>query len=72
MFFKMDVLKNFSTFTGKKPVLEYLFKNACNFIKKRLQYICFPVNTVKVLRTAFLENTTGGRFYFSFFETQSI
>ena len=27
----------------------------CNFIKKRLQHRCFPVNIPKVLETAFLE-----------------
>ena len=26
---------------------------ACNFIKKRLQYRCFPVNIVKFLRTTY-------------------
>ena len=28
----------------------------CNFIKKRLQHRCFPVNIVKFLRTAILKN----------------
>ena len=29
---------------------------ACNFIKNRLQYRCFPVNFVKFLRTPILKN----------------
>ena len=33
-----------------------------NFIKKRLQYKCFPVNIGKFLRTPFLQNTSGGCF----------
>ena len=27
---------------------------ACNFIKKRFQHMCFPVNIAKFLSTAFL------------------
>ena len=43
------------------PVLESLFKKAaglkaCNFIKKRPQYKCFPVNIAKFLRLAILKN----------------
>ena len=34
-----------------------------NFIKKRLQHRCFPVNIVNCLRTAFLRNTSGGCFW---------
>ena len=30
--------------------------NPCNFIKKRLQHICFPVNIAKFLRTPILKN----------------
>ena len=29
---------------------------ACNFIKKRLQHRCFPVNVAKFLRTSILKN----------------
>ena len=43
------VIKNFTNFTGKhlcwSPFL------TCNFIKKRLQYNCFPVKFRKFLRT---------------------
>ena len=41
MFFKI-----LSIFTGKHL-------KACNFIKKRLQHRCFPVNIAKLLRTVF-------------------
>ena len=45
----------------KIPVLESLFNNvaslkACNFIKKRLQHRCCPVNIAKFLRTPTLRN----------------
>ena len=43
------------------PVLESLFNKAaalqvCNFIKKRLQYRCFPVIIAKFLRVPILKN----------------
>ena len=31
-------------------------KQACNFIKKKLQRICFPVNIAKLLRVPILKN----------------
>ena len=39
----------------KTPLLESLFNQVadfqvCNFIKKKLQHKCIPVNTAKVLR----------------------
>ena len=45
----------------KTPTLESLFNKvaalqACNFIKKRLQHMCFPVNITKFLRTPILKN----------------
>ena len=46
-----------STILRKTPVLKSLFNKvaeACNFIKKRLQHRCFPVNIAKYLRTTFL------------------
>ena len=50
--------RSFANFTGKTPVLEFLFKKiadpqACNFIKKRLQHMCFPVKFAKFLRAPF-------------------
>ena len=56
---KKVFLKNLQKFEGKKtPMLESLFHKvtgpeACYFIKNRLQYSCFPVNFIKVLRTRF-------------------
>ena len=40
----------------------------CNFINKRLQDRCFPVNITKFLRAAFLHNTSGGCFCFVCFQ----
>ena len=47
-------------------LIEYIFSKkstkpeACNFIKKEtLTQVFFPVNFVKFLRTAFLQNTSG-------------
>ena len=37
----------------ESPVLESLF---CNFIKKRLQHRCFPLNITTFLRTPILKN----------------
>ena len=42
-------------------MLEFLFNivpglKASNFIKKRLQHRCFPVNNEKILRTPILKN----------------
>ena len=34
-------------------------KKACNFIKKRLQHRCFPVNIAKLFRTPILKNICG-------------
>ena len=52
------VLKNFTIFTEKKPVLESSFNRlagfkTCNFLDKGLQHRCFPVNIAKFLRTLF-------------------
>ena len=41
----------------------FLTRNNFNkIIKKRLQHRCFPVDTAKLLRTAFLQNTSGSCF----------
>ena len=52
------VFKNFTKFTGKHLCWSLFFNKvsgleACNFIKKRLQHRCFPVNFVEFLRTSF-------------------
>ena len=54
MFFKIVVLRNFEIFTGKHLCWSL---QTCNFIKKRLQHRCFPVNISNFLRTAsFIEH----------------
>ena len=54
MFFKIGVLKNFLTCKGKHQCWSLFSINlqAYNFIKKRLQHRCFPVNITKFLRTS--------------------
>ena len=50
---KISVLKNFA----KTPVLESLVnKVVVNFIKKRFQHRCFPVNIAKFLRIPISKN----------------
>ena len=44
MFYKTDALKNFAIFTGKHLYWRFFL---INFIKKRLQRRCFPVNIKK-------------------------
>ena len=66
VFFEISVL-NVCNIHRKMPVSESLFSKvasleACNFIKKRLQHRCFPVNIAKFLRKFYLKNTTGGCF----------
>ena len=45
VFFKIGVLQNFATFTGKHLCWSLIFK-------KRPQHRCFPVNNAKYLRIA--------------------
>ena len=43
-------------FSFRRSLLQMFFKifvHACNFVKKRFQHRCFPVNIAKFLRTAF-------------------
>ena len=51
-------LENFAIWTGKQLSRSFfLIKlQACNFIKKRLQHRCFPVNIAKFPRTPTLKN----------------
>ena len=54
-----EVLLKISQNSQETQVLESLFNNvsglrACNFIKKRLEHRCFPVNFAKFLRRSFL------------------
>ena len=58
------VLRNFTKFTGKH-LCQSLFLNkvaglrSATLLKKKLWHRCFPVNFAKVLRTSFLQNTSG-------------
>ena len=59
--YEKAVLKNFAKFTGKHLCLSHFFNKvaglqACNFIEKRPQHSCFPVNVAKILRTPILKN----------------
>ena len=49
MFYKKTVLKNFVTFTVSR-FNKVAGLKTYKFIKKRLQYRCFLVNIVKVLK----------------------
>ena len=62
--YKKGVLKIFCNIHEKTHVLDCLFNKAAgmkafNFIKKRLQHRCFPLNIEKILRTPTLKNTSG-------------
>ena len=62
IFFKLGVLKNLEIFTGKYLCWNLSLFNeiaglkAYNFIKKRLQHRCFPVNIAKFVRAYFKEH----------------
>ena len=61
---KKDVLTSFTKFTGKH-LCQTLFFNKVTclrpafLLKKRLCLRCFPMNSVKFLRTPFLQYTSG-------------
>ena len=66
-----NVLKNFAYSTGKHLRWNLLllklhcrFCRFCNFIKKRLQHRCFPMEFVNLLRTSILYNISNGCFWF--------
>ena len=50
MFYKIDAFKNLAILTGKHLCWRFF---SINFIKKRLQYWCFPASIPKCLSTAF-------------------
>ena len=57
VFYKKFVRKTFAIFTGKHICWSlFSIKLQANFIKKRLQHRCFPMNIAKSLRTPFLKN----------------
>ena len=60
-YIKKAVLKNFAIFTEKHLswclfLYKYANLQSWNFIGKRLQHRCFPVNIAKFLRTPVLKN----------------
>ena len=61
---KKDVLTNFTKFTGKHLCQSLFFNKVAGLrpaflLKKRLWLRCFPMNSVKFLRTPFLQYTSG-------------
>ena len=52
VFYEEDVLKTFTKFTGKHLENTQVW----NFIKKRLQHKCFPINIAEFLRAPILKN----------------
>ena len=66
LFCEKRVLRNFSKFTGKHLCQSlFLIKlqvwglRPATLFKKRPWHRCFPVNFMKLLRTPFLQNTSG-------------
>ena len=62
MFFKIDVLKNFTNFTEKClywgiNLVKLQAWYAATLLKKRLQHRCFPVKFAEFLRTSFFYRT---------------
>ena len=67
MFYKKAALKNLVILTGKHLCWSLFFnKNAglqsCNFLKKRLQHRCFPMNIAKFVRIPVMKNISRGLF----------
>ena len=54
LFCRKSVLRNFTKFTGKYLCQSLFFNKVAG-----LWHRCFPVNSVKFLRTPFLQNTSG-------------
>ena len=57
VFCKKDDLENFANFTGKKPVLESLQPQACNFIKKETLAHIFSYDFFKIFKNNFFHRT---------------
>ena len=69
MFCRKDAFRNLEKFTGKHLCQSLFFNKVAGLrpaalLKKRLWHRCFPVNFSKFLRTLFLQNTSGGCFYY--------
>ena len=62
MFFKISVLKNFVTFTGRYLCWSLFLIKLTPKTPKRLKHRYFLVNIAKFLRTPFLQKTSGGCF----------
>ena len=61
---RKGVLRNFAKFTGKHLCQSLFFNKVsgsgpATLFKKRLWYMCFPVNFAKFLRAFFSQNTSG-------------
>ena len=69
MFFKVDVLKNLTSFTGKHLRWSSFLIKLQNFTRKRLQHRCFPVKFAKFLRTSFFTEHLWMTASFSHFTT---
>ena len=56
---KKGVLKNFLKLTGKHRCQSMFFNKVagCNFIKKRLNFRCVPVNFAKFFKNTFFHRT---------------
>ena len=60
VFFKKDVLKICSKFTGEHKCRSVIsIKLLCNFIEITLRHGCSPVNLLHIFRTLFSRNTSG-------------
>ena len=64
VFYKKDVLKIFVKFTGKHLHQNFLFNKfaglrRASLLQNRLRHRYFPVNFTEILRTSFLQNTSG-------------
>ena len=55
-FYKKIVFESFAIFTRNHQRWSFFLIKVCNFIKKRLQHRCFPVNIAQFLRTPTLKN----------------
>ena len=62
MFLKIGDLKHFVIFTGKYLCRSLFVINFTPKAPKTLQHRCSPVNIAQLLRTPFLQNTSGGYF----------
>ena len=63
-FYKKCVLKNYEKLTGKHLCQSLFFNKvaglkSATLLKKRLCHRCFPVDFSKLLRTLFLQNSSG-------------